>query len=96
MRVIRGTKSIVQRSALPHTINRRTKWARDLYLQLAVLQALVGQQFLEESASQLTYHGLCELNAKMGNGELAVFFRNNHFSTIYKQVRHWILYLFSA
>jgi hypothetical protein len=46
----------------------------------------VGQQFLEESASQLTYHGLCELNAKMGDGELAVFFRNNHFSTIYKQV----------
>jgi hypothetical protein len=61
-----------------------------LYLQLAVLQALVGQQFLEESASQLTYHGLCELNAKMGHGELAVFFRNNHFSTIYKQVSHWI------
>jgi hypothetical protein len=50
------------------------------------VQALVAQQFLEESASQLTYHGLCELNAKMKDGELAVFFRNNHFSTIYKQV----------
>ena len=46
----------------------------------------MGQQFLEESASQLTYHGLCELNTRMRDGELAVFFRNNHFSTIYKQV----------
>ncbi len=44
----------------------------------------MAQQFLEESASQLTYHGLCELMSKLGEGELAVFFRNNHFSTIYK------------
>lgn len=47
---------------------------------------MLAQQFLlEDSASQLTYHGLCELNSKMKEGELAVFFRNNHFSTIYKQ-----------
>eukprot|EP00092_Neocalanus_flemingeri_P087496 GFUD01110432.1.p1 GENE.GFUD01110432.1~~GFUD01110432.1.p1 ORF type:complete len:518 (-),score=208.74 GFUD01110432.1:160-1713(-) len=47
-----------------------------------VSQALVAQQFLEESASQLTYHGLCELNTVMKEGQLAVFFRNNHFSTL--------------
>ena len=50
-----------------------------------VSQSLVAQQFLEESASQLTYHGLCELNTVMKEGQLAVFFRNNHFSTVYKQ-----------
>ena len=50
-----------------------------------VSQSLVAQQFLEESASQLTYHGLCELNTVMKEGQLAVFFRNNHFSTMYKQ-----------
>lgn len=47
--------------------------------------SLTAQQFLEESASQLTYHGLCELNSTLKDGELAVFFRNNHFSTIYKR-----------
>eukprot|EP00090_Calanus_glacialis_P020217 TRINITY_DN3109_c0_g1_i2.p1 TRINITY_DN3109_c0_g1~~TRINITY_DN3109_c0_g1_i2.p1 ORF type:complete len:509 (-),score=176.69 TRINITY_DN3109_c0_g1_i2:179-1705(-) len=50
-----------------------------------VSQSLIAQQFLEESASQLTYHGLCELNTVMKEGQLAVFFRNNHFSTVYKQ-----------
>jgi len=50
-----------------------------------VSASLVAQQFLEESASQLTYHGLCELNSVMKEGQLAVFFRNNHFSTMYKQ-----------
>jgi len=47
--------------------------------------SIVAQQFLEESASQLTYHGLCELNSAMQDGQLAIFFRNNHFSTMYKQ-----------
>ncbi len=49
-----------------------------------VSQSLVAQNFLEESASQLTYHGLCELASTMNENELAIFFRNNHFSTIYK------------
>lgn len=47
--------------------------------------ALLTRQFLEESALQLTFHGLCELNEKMRDGELAIMFRNNHFSTLYKQ-----------
>ncbi|GAB6032762.1 hypothetical protein CHUAL_011629 [Chamberlinius hualienensis] len=49
-----------------------------------VTEALVAESFLERTASQLTYYGLCELNNAMKSGELAVFFRNNHFSTIYK------------
>ncbi|PNF28410.1 Ubiquitin carboxyl-terminal hydrolase MINDY-1 [Cryptotermes secundus] len=50
-----------------------------------VTEALIAEQFLERTASQLTYHGLCELNTAMGQDELAVLFRNNHFSTIFKK-----------
>ena len=50
-----------------------------------VTESLVAQNFLEESASQLTYHGLCELGTTMKENELAIFFRNNHFSTIHKR-----------
>ncbi len=48
-------------------------------------ESLLAQEFLEDSASQLTYHGLCEVNSAMKEDELAIFFRNNHFSTIYKR-----------
>ena len=41
--------------------------------------------FLDESASQLTYHGLAELSSTINEEQMAVFFRNNHFSTIYKR-----------
>ncbi|CAB4063829.1 MINDY1_2 [Lepeophtheirus salmonis] len=47
-------------------------------------KAALGKHFLESTASQLTYHGLCELTSAMSDGEIAVFFRNNHFSTITK------------
>lgn len=47
--------------------------------------ALVGQQFLESTASQLTYHGIYELSAAVAEGELCVFFRNNHFNTLMKR-----------
>ncbi|NXJ85585.1 MINY1 hydrolase, partial [Trogon melanurus] len=49
-----------------------------------VSEGLVAEQFLESTASQLTYHGLCELTAAVKEGELSVFFRNNHFSTMIK------------
>ncbi len=48
-------------------------------------RSFVAQQFLEDTASQLTYHGLYELTTTLKDNELAVFFRNNHFSTIYKR-----------
>ena len=47
-------------------------------------EALLAQEFLEDSASQLTYHGLCELHSNLQEDEIAVFFRNNHFSTVVK------------
>ncbi|XP_030821048.1 ubiquitin carboxyl-terminal hydrolase MINDY-1 isoform X2 [Camarhynchus parvulus] len=49
-----------------------------------VSEGLVAEQFLESTASQLTFHGLCELMARAREGELGVFFRNNHFSTMTK------------
>ncbi|NXF40719.1 MINY1 hydrolase, partial [Nyctibius bracteatus] len=57
----------------------------------ALAPGLVAEQFLEATASQLTYHGLCELTAAVREGELSVFFRNNHFSTMIKHKGH--LYL---
>ncbi|XP_031464022.1 ubiquitin carboxyl-terminal hydrolase MINDY-1 isoform X2 [Phasianus colchicus] len=49
-----------------------------------VTEGLIAEQFLESTASQLTYHGLCELTAAVKEEELSVFFRNNHFSTMIK------------
>ncbi|XP_051948273.1 ubiquitin carboxyl-terminal hydrolase MINDY-1-like [Xyrauchen texanus] len=49
---------------------------------------LIAEQFLESTATQLSYHGLCELNTTAKEGELSVFFRNNHFSTMIKHKGH--------
>lgn len=49
-----------------------------------VREALIAEQFLDRTASQLTYHGLCELCSTVKDQELCVFFRNNHFGTLYK------------
>ncbi|EFN59098.1 hypothetical protein CHLNCDRAFT_137880 [Chlorella variabilis] len=52
--------------------------------EAAVREALLVQQFLEGSGSQLTYHGLLALHEGLRPNQLAVFFRNNHFNTLYK------------
>lgn len=56
-----------------------------------VSEGLVAEQFLESTASQLSYHGLCELTTTAKDQEISVFFRNNHFSTMIKHQGH--LYL---
>ena len=45
--------------------------------------ALLAEEFLERTASQLTYYGLAELSTTVKEEELCVMFRNNHFSTLY-------------
>ena len=57
----------------------------------SLLPGLIAEQFLETTAAQLTYHGLCELTTAAKEGELSVFFRNNHFSTMtkHKVMRVW-------
>ncbi|VDP06520.1 unnamed protein product [Soboliphyme baturini] len=47
-------------------------------------EALIANDFLEQNASQLTYHGILELNKNIQEGEFIAFFRNNHFSTMLK------------
>ncbi|KAK3259399.1 hypothetical protein CYMTET_31601, partial [Cymbomonas tetramitiformis] len=46
--------------------------------------AEVIRQFLDSTRSQLTWSGLAELRSRARPEELAVFFRNNHFSTLTK------------
>lgn len=61
------------------------------HCHLVPFAGLIAEQFLETTAAQLTYHGLCELTAAAKEGELSVFFRNNHFSTMtkHKVMRCW-------
>ncbi|XP_057356697.1 ubiquitin carboxyl-terminal hydrolase MINDY-1 isoform X3 [Manis pentadactyla] len=57
-----------------------------------VTEGLIAEQFLETAAAQLTYHGLCELTAAAKEGELSVFFRNNHFSTMTKHKEEQVVW----
>ncbi|CAL9226510.1 unnamed protein product [Arabidopsis halleri] len=45
----------------------------------------VVKEFLKDSASQLTWHGLYTLEDNLEEWELCVLFRNNHFSTMLKR-----------
>lgn len=47
-------------------------------------KAVIIKDFFQKSASQLTEKGLTSLRNYLTNGQLAIFFRNNHFSTIIK------------
>jgi hypothetical protein len=42
------------------------------------------EKFISKTASQLTFAGLCELHQHLRDNQLCVFFRNNHFSTLFK------------
>ncbi|KAL8210004.1 hypothetical protein R6Q57_006736 [Mikania cordata] len=50
---------------------------------ITATQGKVIRDFLINSASQLTPYGLFRLNSDIKEGELCVFFRNNHFSTMF-------------
>lgn len=58
---------------------------------MTTIDGFVAENFLNTTASQLTYHGLSELGLAVQENELCVFFRNNHFSSMYKYQNH--LYL---
>lgn len=47
-------------------------------------EAYLIQAFLDNTSSQLTHHGLVSLHAGLKPNQLAVFFRNNHFNTLFK------------
>jgi hypothetical protein len=50
-----------------------------------IKSALVAKDFLESTSSQLTYHGITSLQEGLLEGQLAVFFRNNHFNVLLKK-----------
>ena len=52
--------------------------------EVVVREALLSQEFLESNSSQLTVYGLSSLLDNMGDQQLAVFFRNNHFNVLLK------------
>ena len=60
--------------------------------QIDVAKGMQVEEFLDATQSQLTFHGLVELQEALKPNELAVFFRNNHFSTILK---HNVSFLFT-
>ncbi|KAG9285992.1 hypothetical protein G9A89_022668 [Geosiphon pyriformis] len=55
--------------------------------------ALIVSHFLNSTATQLTYHGLLTLAEALPSGHICVFFRNNHFSTLYKNPATSSLYV---
>ena len=77
--MVKAVDGLSYNQLVERIINNKTSSDSDL-----INQSLVAQNFLEESASQLTYHGLCELVSTIKDNELAILFRNNHFSTLYK------------
>lgn len=67
---------------IPHLIN--------------LLTALLAEEFLNTTATQLTYHGLSELTSFVKDDEPSILFRNNHFITLYKHkvIRLWLFIFF--
>mmetsp|Transcript_10058 Transcript_10058/g.20551 ORF Transcript_10058/g.20551 Transcript_10058/m.20551 type:complete len:412 (+) Transcript_10058:52-1287(+) len=55
------------------------------------VEAEAAKSFLDDSAHQLTYHGLTSLHSHLPENSLSVFFRNNHFSTIFKHEEKLLL-----
>ncbi|GFP97769.1 protein fam63a [Phtheirospermum japonicum] len=52
--------------------------------EISVKQGEIIRNFMKNSASQLTVYGLFCLQDKVKERELCVFFRNNHFNTMFK------------
>ncbi|KAL0393455.1 UNVERIFIED_CONTAM: Ubiquitin carboxyl-terminal hydrolase MINDY-2 [Sesamum latifolium] len=52
--------------------------------RISIKQGEIIRNFLRNSASQLTIYGLFCLQDKVKERELCVFFRNNHFNTMFK------------
>ncbi len=60
-------------------------------LSFQITQSEVANAFLTFSGHQLTYYGLEQLHTHVGEDDLCVFFRNNHFATLTKH--NGVLYL---
>lgn len=56
----------------------------DPAIAIRLQEAALVQAFFDRSPSQLTYRGLVRLHEVLKEGEFAILFRNNHFSTMTK------------
>mmetsp|Transcript_30790 Transcript_30790/g.59345 ORF Transcript_30790/g.59345 Transcript_30790/m.59345 type:complete len:407 (-) Transcript_30790:201-1421(-) len=56
----------------------------DAETQKAIEEGLLIKDFMDRTASQLSYDGLMALHETLRERQLAVFFRNSHFSTMLK------------
>ncbi|KAG0373492.1 hypothetical protein BGX24_011624 [Mortierella sp. AD032] len=57
-----------------------------------IRQALVVQEFMNTTKTQLTHYGLHVLQESLPEGHLCAFFRNNHFCTLFKNPMDGTLY----
>jgi len=48
-------------------------------------RVMISEDFLAQTASQLTVFGLNELKTKINDNEIGILFRNNHFLTLFKR-----------
>jgi hypothetical protein len=56
----------------------------DLDIAIVEQRKVLARNFLQETSSQITAHGLFRLHEVINEGEICVLFRNNHFATITK------------
>mmetsp|Transcript_9575 Transcript_9575/g.14199 ORF Transcript_9575/g.14199 Transcript_9575/m.14199 type:complete len:570 (+) Transcript_9575:63-1772(+) len=87
-----GTVSLDQQQAIEQEIADIGLKIEHASLQIS--RADVANAFLTSTSHQLTYHGLEQLHAHIGEDAVHVFFRNNHFGTITKH--NGILYLLTT
>ncbi|KAG0034290.1 hypothetical protein BGZ81_005394 [Podila clonocystis] len=67
--------------------------SQDTHLQNErISHALVVQEFMNTTKTQLTHYGLHVLQESLPEGHLCAFFRNNHFCTLFKNPMDGVLY----
>jgi len=83
---------VVERLIAMHDVQQKQREAADnqgetelgLEAERIVEEGMLIQDFLDRTASQLSYDGLLELHEVARERQLSVFFRNSHFNTLLK------------
>ncbi|KAJ1967817.1 hypothetical protein IWQ62_001618 [Dispira parvispora] len=75
----------VSASPVLHDRNNKETVTSNTDLDSVIHDGFMIEQFLQSTATQLTYHGLITLSTELPDHQLCVLFRNNHFSTLYKR-----------
>ena len=75
--------------------NEKARLQRELSNNFSkiVMERMAIEEFLETTSTQCTEEGLKSVFRNMRNNELGVFFRNNHFSVIFKRDNRYVLSL---